>query len=48
VTIARCFTSNDFAIHCEGLYPFFFFNDTATTEIYTQLDRAVEYLNSGK
>jgi carboxyl-terminal processing protease len=48
VTIARWFTPNDRAIHGEGLEPDITVEAGDDPKIDTQLDRAVEYLNSGK
>jgi carboxyl-terminal processing protease len=48
VTIARWFTPNDRAIHGDGLEPDIAVEAGDDPEIDTQLDRAVEYLNSGK
>ncbi|MBI5567658.1 MAG: S41 family peptidase [Chloroflexi bacterium] len=48
VTIARWFTPNDRAIHGEGLEPDITVEAGDDPKIDTQLDRAVEYLTTGK
>ena len=48
VTIARWFTPNDRAIHGEGLEPDITIEAGDDPKIDTQLDRAVEYLTTGK
>jgi len=48
VTIARWFTPNDRAIHGEGLEPDITVEAGDDPKIDTQLDRAVDYLETGK
>lgn len=48
VTIARWFTPNNRAIHGEGLEPDITVESSDDPKIDTQLDRAVDYLETGK